>query len=348
MSTIKAIRKMAIRGKPAPAPRPVVGHRPRARRAPMRHVRLAAPFDGLFGPLPPEVAAIPSMMTEHERRFIFNLARNYYLGEGRIVDAGLFLGASTCCFGAGLRANPRSCDILAHWPRPIVSLEQGTVNPGMLAFFKRHSVASGLNVGESFVPVLEKHISPWRDLVDLRVGDIRATGAVSEPVEILFLDVLKLPAISEYAIRQYFPRLLPGRSVVVQQDYLIDELPYIRTHQEFFGAHFEFLGEIASSAIFRCTAPITQADIEALFSSPLSVDSQLRLATAAMRRSLDPYRRMMLALSRVRMIHQLQGIKVAQRYLDALERQYARQIQEMQLKRVHNALRAVRQLCQRL
>src|SRR5690348_6152549 len=106
----------------------------------MRTVQLARPFNRLLGTIPKSVLAVPSMMSVAERRFLYGLASKYYSGAGVIVDAGIFLGASTRCFGEGLRENPVVADATKKWRRPVISFERGIVTPTMPAFFKRHSL----------------------------------------------------------------------------------------------------------------------------------------------------------------------------------------------------------------
>jgi hypothetical protein len=311
----------------------------------MSQVRLRAAFRRYLQRLPEEAAAVPSMMSESERQFLFGIARDYYGGEGLIVDAGLFMGASTRCFGAGLLANAGLERIRARWAQPLVSMELGIVNPGMLDFFERNGIREGLRTGDSFVPLLQRNIAPVAPLVDLRIGDMRQTGRVESPIEILFLDVLKLPAISEFAIREYFPKLIPGRSLVIQQDYFIDKLPYIKVHQEFFRDRFEFVGEISSSAVFRCMAPVGPDAVAALFDGGLDAAAQLQLAAAAIRRSADPRRRLLMALSRLRLLQKLRGVRAASNYLLAVEQEYAEQIAEAGNRRIQDALVEARALC---
>jgi hypothetical protein len=261
-----------------------------------------------------------------------------------IIDAGIFMGASTVCFGEGIRRNAAVDRISARWAKPVVSFERGVINTGMPAFFERHKVPDMGSVGDSFAAALVANLAPIADLVDLRVGDILEPAAnVTSPVEILFLDVLKLPEISRFAISQFFPRLIPGQSIVVQQDYFIDLLPYIRTDQEFFADHFTYIGEASSSALFLCKRAIDDDAIDRL-EMGVSADAQERLATVAMQRSADPARRFLLALSKTRLLHQLHGEDVAWDYLCFVKREYPEQATSP-LPRLRQALLAADRLC---
>ncbi len=310
----------------------------------LRTARLTPAFARLMGTISPAATKVPSMMSMLEKRLLFNLARNYYAGEGVIIDAGIFLGASTVCFGEGIRKNVQSAAIRTRWAKPIVALELGIINPGMPAFFKRHNVEGMDEPGGSFSPTLERNIGPVADLVDLRLGDIRETAAdISSPVEILFLDVLKLPEISRFAIRQFFPRLIPGRSIIIQQDYFIDLLPFIRTDQEFFADYFTYIGEVCSSALFLCTKAIPESEIVRL-EAGIAAQEQERMASVAMQRSTDPARRFMMAISKVRLMRQLYGNACAQEYLRFVKKEFPDQVAS-HLPRLKEALASIERLC---
>jgi hypothetical protein len=290
---------------------------------PFHLVDLVPPWDRFLAPLPEAAAAIPSMMSEPERQILFHLAKSYYTGEGIILDAGIFLGGSTFCFGTGLQENPALASARSKWGRPIISLEMGVVRSSMLRHFIRHGVGTDLRPGDSFGHVIESHIAPVRELVDLRLGDVLQTGRIDAPIEILFLDVLKAASVSKFAVRNYFPRLIPNRSIVIQQDYFFEDLPHVKVHQEFFCSKFVYLGELGSMALFRCVESITEQDLARFETETGDVDNQIRLATLAMYRTKDRARQLMMAVSKLDLIRRLRGTAAAQDYAAVIEREFA-------------------------
>jgi len=304
---------------------------------PLQTVRLNAAFAPLVSPMPPSCLDTPSMMSIPEKQFLFGLASRYYAGEGIIVDAGIFLGASTRCFGEGIHSNPRREEIVANRPQPIVSYERAIVNPNMPRFFRRHGLTFSAAPGESFESELRRNVAPVKDLVDLRIGDFMDATAPGCPVEILFLDILKTPVLSLRAFRMFYPKLVPGRSVVVHQDYFFEELPWIKTHHEALAAYFDFIGEIGSSAVFLCRKSIPQGVADAL-GADMPPAEQLRLASIAMQRSADPARRFFMALSKMRLIRRLQGRAAARAYLDTVKAEFPEQIEQTENPRLSQAL----------
>ena len=305
---------------------------------PLQMMRLNAAFAPLAGSAPLSCLDTPSMISIPEKQVLFGLASRYYAGKGIIVDAGIFLGASTRCFGEGIRSNPQREEIVAKWPRPIVSYERAIVNPNMPHFFRKHGLTLSAAPGESFEAELRRNVEPVKDLVDLRIGDFMDATDPGCPVEILFLDILKAPTLSLRAFRMFYPKLVPGQSLVVHQDYFFEELPWIKTHQEALASYFDFVGEIGSSAVFLCRQEIPQAVVDGL-ENDMPPAEQLRLASIAMQRSADPARRFFMALSKMRLIRKLQGRMAARAYLEAVKAEFPEQVDQTDNRRLSQALR---------
>lgn len=311
---------------------------------PMRLASLYPPFHRLTAEAPASVMTTPSMMSDAERYLLYNLAQRYYRGAGLIVDAGIFLGGSTHCFAAGLRDNERTAMACERWGKPIISLERAVVSPTMPGFFARHGFGQHYRPGDSFADLLVSTVKPHLDLVELRVGDIMELGEVDDRIEILFLDVLKNQKIADFAFQEYFPALIPGRSMVIQQDYFFEGLPFIKTYQEFFGRHFDYIGEVGSSAVFRCIEKIPASEVRKL-TAGLAAAEQLRLNAIAMQRSGDPTRRLLMALSKARLVYQLKGSAAAADYLAHVEDDFAGELGPGTPDRIRAAVRDTRKFC---
>ena len=295
--------------------------------APLRTISLVEPATAAMkNSLPEDLADYPSMMSADEKKLLYGLAKDHYLGEGIIVDAGIFLGASTRCFAAGLRVNPMLQAAKQRFGQPIVSFEMGVVNPGMPSFFLRNKVAIAEGIGQSFLPFLQENLASVKDIVDLRIGDIVETMVpLTSPVEILFLDVLKLPQICSAVTSHFFCSLIPNRSIVIQQDYFNELLEFIKTYQEAFGHFFEYLGEVQSSGVFLLRRKITPALFKKIAES-ISPEQQEVLATIALQRSIDPTRRFLMSVSKARMLAKTRGKDVALSYLEFVKADYPDQV----------------------
>src|SRR5262249_10664188 len=167
--------------------------------------------------LPPDAVGIPTMLSKTERKLLYGLARDYAHGDAAIVDGGSFLGGSTAALLAGVRDRPEP------WTGPpVASYDLFRVEAYTLEKFFPDA-----SVGDSFRPSYDAHVARFEIPLEVHEGDITEIGWAGEPIDILFLDVLKSPAITDAVLRDFFPSLIPGRSVIVHQDYAAHYTPWV-------------------------------------------------------------------------------------------------------------------------
>jgi hypothetical protein len=140
----------------------------------------------------------------------------------------------------------------------------------------------------SFLPVLKKLLGAHLDLVDFRIGDIAMTARGDAPIEIAFFDCLKTNERDLAAFRAFAPAYIPGRSIVIQQDYFFEGAYYNKIRQEYFSPYFTYLGEEATSAIFRYENEIPPELIELDPISSLSIDEKVELLDKVVKRTAQP------------------------------------------------------------
>ena len=170
--------------------------------------------------LPSDAIGIPTMLSKMERRVLYSLARDYAAGDGAIVDAGSFLGGSTAALLAGVR------DRAKPWTGPPVeSYDLFQVDEYMVPKFFADD--RSLRLGDSFRPRFDAHVGRFDVPHVVHEGDITKIGWSGGPIDVLFLDVLKSWDINDAVLREFFPSLVPGRSVIVHQDYGWGDTPWI-------------------------------------------------------------------------------------------------------------------------
>jgi hypothetical protein len=229
--------------------------------------------------LSPDVLAVPSMLSADERRLLFSLTRDFFSGAGAIVDAGCFLGGSTLALGSGLLANPLTGRVI------IDSYDMFLLDEYMLKHYVDAATAGQRRAGDSCRDLFDSNISPISSIVRVHEGDIREIGWDGRPIEILFLDILKAPNTNDRVIREFFPALLPGRSVLVQQDYIHEGHFWIHITMEFLIEYFTYVEFIEySSAIYILRKPIPQQMIDGCMWDTLSKDDKFRLMDSAISR----------------------------------------------------------------
>jgi hypothetical protein len=169
--------------------------------------------------LPPDATGIPTMLSKLERRLLYSLGRDYG-GEGAIVDAGSFLGGSTAALLAGVRDRPEP------WTGPpVASYDLFQLDEYMVPKFFADD--RSLQLGDSFRARFDANVARFDVPHVVHEGDITKLGWSGGPIDVLFLDVLKSWEINDAVLRDFFPSLVPGRSVIVHQDYGWGDTPWI-------------------------------------------------------------------------------------------------------------------------
>ncbi|MEI4471304.1 hypothetical protein [Frigidibacter sp. MR17.24] len=187
-------------------------------------------------PAPPAAAlAVPTMLTDEEGRFYrwlteHWLARRFPEG-GEVVDLGCFVGGSTARLAAGHAAAGRPGLIHAYdFFTVSEGLKRQMLYPRGIARFK----------GEDMLSLSRRLLAPWEDRVTFHRGDLmRRRWPADEPVAALVIDAAKSVALADHIAAQFFPALQPGRSIVVQQDFLHRAQPWLPAQMELLADHFQ-------------------------------------------------------------------------------------------------------------
>lgn len=206
--------------------------------------------------LPEYVEKAAGMLSKNERKMLYYLASEFYKGNGAIIDGGSFFGSSLVSSAAGLSCNPILENInYQSFPdnKPIHGFELGFLpapqNPKMDK--KRKFGDVDYTLGESFVPILKKTISPYNKLIEIKIGDILEENWPDKPIEICFIDVCKTAALNRHASKQFYPNLIESKSFLINQDFFFDRLPWIKVTMGYLEDYFEWYGQVATSSIYR-------------------------------------------------------------------------------------------------
>ncbi|MFL6003843.1 MAG: tetratricopeptide repeat protein [Nocardioides sp.] len=199
--------------------------------------------------------ASPGMLTSAERAMLSEIVRRTWRGDGAIVDGGSFLGSSLVAEARGMAASSVLAELsIARFPggKPIHGYELGYHPAPASPATERRRTYGGVEyqLGESFVPMLERTIAPHRDLIDLHVGDLMEMDWGGHPVELAFIDVCKTSDLNAHVSRVFYPALIGGASTLIHQDFFFDRLPWIRVTMGYLADYFRWEGQVASSSVF--------------------------------------------------------------------------------------------------
>lgn len=222
--------------------------------------------------LPDSLAGADAMLYPEERKLLYYSARDYYTGEGEIVDAGSFLGGSAICLSEGLRANPR----VTNKAKRIHSFDRFKCHAG---FPRKWFAGTDIKDGDSIRPIFDRNTAPYIEHLDVSEGDIRH-AKWDQPIEILFLDICKNVATTDHMTEHFFPRLIPGKSVVIQQDYLLPSWNiWIIATMEALRPYFRRLTYVfANSVVYLCEKEVPP--LKDLMGNTPDIE-KVRLATRA-------------------------------------------------------------------
>jgi len=261
-------------------------------------------------PLPPDATGIPTMLSKLERRLLYSLARDY-AGEGAIVDAGSFLGGSTAALLAGVRDRPEP------WSGPpVASYDLFQVDEYMVPKFFADD--RSVQLGDSFRPRFDAHVARFGDVPHVvHEGDITKLGWSDGPIDVLFLDIVKSWEINDAVLRDFFPSLVPGRSVIVHQDYGWGDTPWIPVTVELMRESLVLLDWMEWGTHVFFVAEELPAELLGYGVAGLELDRKVQLLEDAARRA-EGWVLGMLEISRALLIADRDGPDAALAELDAI------------------------------
>jgi hypothetical protein len=219
-----------------------------------------AELDTLQRELPAEMYHCRGQLSHYDRLIYYWAARTFYSGFGTIVDAGALIGGTAKLMAFGLTQNPR----VTHEPGRILSYDrfedrEGGYMAQAISQFQGIQLPPAHNGIVDFEPVFRFNTAAFADSIQVRRGDIAKLGySDARPIEILSVDVGKTADLMRCVARDFFPRLVPGASIVLNQDYVFPLQPWVIVAMELLADHFE-QHELPTECtmVHRCTKPLT-------------------------------------------------------------------------------------------
>lgn len=178
---------------------------------------------------------VPTMLSVEEQKLYYWLAAFWAEGAGAIVDLGCFAGGSTARLAEGRRAAGHGGAVHA-FDRFTAdeTAKRGILYPQGVPAFE----------GPDILPLARRLLAPWEGLVSLHRGEIDAADWAEGPIEVLVMDASKTAATGDAMAGIFFPHLIAGRSLIVQQDYLHWSQPWVPAQME---------------ALAKCVRPVAHA-----------------------------------------------------------------------------------------
>lgn len=199
-----------------------------------------------------EQGAVPTGFIEDAEVLHFRTTvRDVYSGEGVIVDAGSFMGDSTCALYDGVPVS-----LLGSEDPSVIAIDRFVVGDRYLHEF---FIQRGMDIrrGESFLPHFLRRLGHRTKHIEVRAGDVFEVGRIERPIEVLMIDLAKSSGLNAYVMGMWFPRLIAGHSIVLHQDLHSPTLPWIAVSMGYLLDYFELtVAKVGECATFRLVKAI--------------------------------------------------------------------------------------------
>ncbi len=199
-------------------------------------------------------AQVPTMLTPEERQLYHWLGRRVQ-GDGATVDLGAYAGGSAARLLSGLALSGRRFHVHSY-----------DRFRSSRTFWAKYMPDEPLPEADDadLLPVARRHLAPWADHLTLHVGDIGQMRWTGEAIEILSVDAAKGAALADHIAEQFFPALVPGRSILVHQDYLMSVQPWLSAQMVALRDQFLPLAFVPKvGLVFLCMAEVTKTAVDA-------------------------------------------------------------------------------------
>jgi hypothetical protein len=115
-------------------------------------------------------------------------------------------------------------------------------------------------MGQSFEPIFRHATAEFAGLIEVHAGDLlEQSWPPGRPIEILFVDVAKTLALSGKVLTEFFSHLIPGKSIVIHQDFYHPTAFYLPVVMDFLLDHFSIIETGRDwSVVFRLESAIPQ------------------------------------------------------------------------------------------
>jgi hypothetical protein len=188
-----------------------------------------------------------------DQRYLERYGRDDYTGAGDVVDLGCWLGSTTIPLAKGLDQNPSFSSRKVHAYDLFIWAD----------WMKQSSAGTGLEKkfrdGDSFVDEFISRLGGLAPIVEVHQGDLKTAGWSGAPIELLVVDAMKDWDLANAIVRDFYPCLIEGKSLVYHQDFAHYHTPWIHLIHWRLRDHFAFVDDVdgTCSVVFRCVKQLS-------------------------------------------------------------------------------------------
>lgn len=237
-------------------------------------------------------AHVPTMLSDEECKLYVWLGQHWGVKDQAIVDLGSFIGGSTARLAAGAKGSGAQIHAYDRFTANEPTKRGQLYNKGIAPF-----------EGDDILELSKELLAAFAPDVHHHKGELAKATWDGTPISILTLDASKDPSKMDIMADTFFPSLVAGQSVIVQQDFLHWRQPWVPAQMELWHDHFLPLATVPEdTVVFLCTKTPSAADLETRRVGPTSDEELLELIKQARRRyqSFLPRERLDRAIKAVR------------------------------------------------
>ncbi|HEX8734011.1 MAG TPA: hypothetical protein VF721_01725 [Pyrinomonadaceae bacterium] len=189
------------------------------------------------------------MTSKTEQDYFARYGEKTYSGKGEIVDLGCWLGSTTIPLVKGLLKNPAFTES----NRKVYAYDLFIWFDWMNSSAAGTRLAGKYKEGDNFVEEFKERTKDFARHIEIRAGDLKEIGWTGAEIEFLLVDAMKNWDLANAIVRDFYPSLVPGESIILHQDFAHFFTPWIHLLQWTFRENFDFIDEVpkSQSVIFR-------------------------------------------------------------------------------------------------
>lgn len=201
----------------------------------------------------PKLRRLHGMITPSERAYLYWYGKHLFSGKGEIVDLGCWLGSTTISLAMGLEHNNH-----ARLNRFIHSYDEFVWRSYMDSGAKGTNLEGKYQPGDSFLHEFERRTCRWQHCIKACPGDLAKVGWHGGTIEFLLIDAMKSWESASGVLRNFFPALMPGCSIILHQDFAHWYTAWIHPIHYRLKEYFEPLYDVPASGsmVFRLIRPL--------------------------------------------------------------------------------------------
>lgn len=255
-------------------------------------------------PVPESVSRYPAMLGPGDRSLYYYAAQSFYKFQGRIVDAGVFLGGTTNALIEGMKDNKNYPHATPH---KISVYDRFLVSEPPYQNFILKNTGKKLELTDSFQNIFSELLGDNTSHIEIFPGDFLAYTYPYDFIEILGLDLCKSKDLTFHCAREFFPKMQPFKSIAIHQDYVHMWTPWIHVTMEALARYFIKTAEIDISALFVCSKTPSLSDINIALDRLSDYEEALRLMDCAIAKVQTPRAHFALTLAKAKLIADLRS-----------------------------------------